>query len=88
MTLIIIVDRLFEIYWWMLVIRFFLSWIPNVNYGHPIVQFLFKVTDPIVRPFQGILPIYGGLDFSPLLVFLVLRFVRPLVRSLLIRLLL
>ena len=65
-----LVDRLFEIYWWMLSGALLLSWIPNVNYGHPIVQFLLKITDPIVRPFPSDSPVYGGIDFSPMLVFL------------------
>jgi len=87
-TVLKIVDLLFEIYWWLLIARFVLSWIPNVDYRHPVVQFLQAVTDPIVRPFQGIIPPYGSVDFSPVIVFLALRLIRPLVITLLSRLLL
>lgn len=90
MFLVTIVDVLFQAYWWMLIARFLITWLPNVNYGHPIVEFLFKVTDPVVRPFKGIIPPYhtpsGSVDFSPLILFLVLRLLHPLVRTLLVQL--
>ncbi|NLJ80719.1 MAG: YggT family protein [Firmicutes bacterium] len=88
MLIITAVDVLLEVYWWLMVIRFILSWIPNVNYGHTLVQLVIRVTDPVVRPFQGIIPLYGSLDFSPLIVFLILRLIRPLLIGLLSQLLL
>ena len=86
MLVITLVDVLFEAYWWLMLIRFVLSWVPNVNYGHFLVQFLLKVTDPVVRPFQGIIPPYGSVDFSPLIVFLLLRLARSLLKALLVQL--
>ena len=72
----------------MLMARFLITWLPNVNFGHPIIQFLYRVTDPVVKPFEGIIPPYGSVDFSPLILFLVLRLMYPLVRTLLVQLLL
>lgn len=92
MLIITIFDIAFQAYWWILMARFLITWLPNINYGHPIIEFLFKVTDPIVRPFQGIVPPYRtssvSVDFSPLILFLVLRLAYPLVRSLLVHLVL
>jgi YggT family protein len=42
------------------------------------VQFLYRTTEPILRPFRRILPPRktGGIDFSPLLVILVIVFLK------------
>lgn len=84
MRLILILDLVFEIFTWILVARFLLSWIPNVNYHHPVVRFIYRTTDFVVRPFQGILPPVGSLDFSPLVMFLVLRLGYSLLRRILV----
>lgn len=72
--------------------RFLITWLPSVDYNHPIIDFLFRVTNPVVRPFQGIVaPLQtgsGSVDFSPLILFLVLRLLYPLVRTLLVQLVL
>jgi len=80
---ILVLDLIFEIFTWVLVARFLLSWIPNVNYYHPVVRYIYKVTDFVVRPFRGILPPVGNIDFSPLIMFLVLRLGYSLVRRIL-----
>ncbi|HHY15605.1 MAG: YggT family protein [Bacteroidales bacterium] len=86
MLLVSLFDALFNVYNWLLVARFLLSWVPNVDYYHPVVKFLHKATDPVVRLFRGIIPPYGNIDFSPIILFLVLRLVYPLLRGLLIQL--
>ncbi len=83
MQFILVLDLIFEIFTWVLVARFLLSWIPNVNYYHPVVRYIYKVTDFVVRPFRGILPPVGNIDFSPLIMFLVLRLGYSLVRRIL-----
>jgi YggT family protein len=82
--LIALADLLFELYTWILVARFLLSWMPNVDYSHPVVRFIHKATDAVVRPFRGILPPLGSIDLSPLVMFLVLRMAYSLLRRLLI----
>lgn len=87
MFLISLLDSLFTVYYWLLMARFLLSWVPNVDFTHPVVRFLHKATDPVVRIFRGIIPPYRGIDFSPLILFFALRLVYPLVRNLLLGLL-
>ncbi len=82
MFLITLVDILFSVLWWMFVLRFLLSWLPNLDRRHPIIEWLYRLTDPVVRPFQGVLTI-GMVDFSPVIVFILLRLVHRLVMSLL-----
>ncbi|MCK9526167.1 MAG: YggT family protein [Limnochordia bacterium] len=83
MRIIALADLLFELYTWILIARFLLTWIPNVDYSHPIIQFIHKATDFVVRPFRGIIPPLGNIDISPLLMFLVLRMAYSLLRRLL-----
>jgi len=81
--IIALTDLLFELYTWILIARFLLTWLPNVDYSHPIVQFIHKATDVVVRPFRGIIPPLGNIDLSPLVMFLVLRMAYSLLRRLL-----
>jgi YggT family protein len=86
--LILVLDLLFEIFTWVLIARFLMSWIPSVNYQHPVVRFIYRVTDFVVRPFRGILPPVGNLDFSPIIMFVVLRLAYSLLRRILVMLVL
>ncbi len=56
-------------------IRIILSWIAPSGYN-PMVALVIQVTDPLFKPFQRIIPPLGGLDLSPILMFMVLYFVR------------
>lgn len=84
MWIIALADLLFELYTWILIARFLLTWIPNVDYSHAVVRFIYRATDFIVRPFRGIIPPLGSVDLSPLVMFLVLRMAYSLVRRFLI----
>lgn len=81
--LIRLINIAFDVFWWLLIARFLLSWLPNLNYGHPAVVWLHRITDPVVRPFQGIL-VLGMVDFSPVIVFFLLRLVQRVVNTLLL----
>ena len=54
--------------------RILLSWLP-ISPWHPLVRWLRRIVDPILRPFRRILPTFGGLDLSPILAILVIFFV-------------
>ena len=56
--------------------RVLLSWFPNIDYRNPLVQFLYEVTEPVLRPVRqwlGGMGMSGMMDFSPVVVFLVIR---------------
>jgi uncharacterized protein YggT (Ycf19 family) len=59
-----------------------LSWLPFIRPWHPAVRLLRALVDPVLRPFQRVLPPIAGFDFSPLLAILVLRAVSGLLTSL------
>lgn len=63
-----------------LLARIILSWFPNVDRSNPLIQFLFDVTEPILRPIRQMMPQTGMMDFSPLIVFLIIRVLMTLLQ--------
>lgn len=84
--LIRLVHTLFNIYSWLLLARIIMMWFQVDSYN-PAVQFVARVTDPVLRFFRGLLPTTGMIDFSPILAFFALRLVQQLVVQLLWRVL-
>ena len=63
-------------YIWILIARAILSWVSPDPYN-PIVRFLYRVTEPVLRPVRERLSAFQlGLDFSPMIVILALYFVK------------
>ena len=78
-----ILDTVFQGLYLALFIRVILSWFPH-DRNHSIVNMLYTITDPILRPFQDLIPSWKiGLDLSPILAFFALGVIRNLVFSLL-----
>ena len=75
---------LLNIYIWVLIARAIISWVSPDPYN-PIVRFLYRVTEPVLRPVRNLLPMQGlGIDLSPMIVLLVIYVLdRFLVSSLL-----
>ena len=71
-TLAQLLNSLFEIYWWILIIRVLLSWV-NPDPFNPIVQFLMRATDPVLEPLRRLIPPLGMFDLSPIVALLLLR---------------
>jgi len=63
-------------YMWIVIIRALLSWV-NPDPYNPIVRFLYRVTEPVLRPIRHRLPVWQmGLDLSPLIVILLIYFLQ------------
>jgi YggT family protein len=65
-----------------------MSWLVSFNvintrnrFVYLLVDMLNRATEPVLRPIRRILPNLGGLDLSPLVLFLVLYFVQDLMRE-------
>ncbi len=67
---------------WAILIRVLLSWIPNLSRDNPLVQLLMQITDPVMEPARRLIPPVGGMDFSPIVVILVLQFLGRMLMSL------
>ena len=66
---------------YMVLVRAVLSWFVR-DLSNPLVRFLFEVTEPLLAPFkelQNKIGITGGLDFSPIFLFMVIEFLKKLV---------
>jgi YggT family protein len=72
-----VVFAILSVIQWIVIIAAVISWV-NPDPRNPIVQFLYRTTDPMLRPFRRILPPgrTGGIDFSPLLLLLLILFLK------------
>jgi YggT family protein len=81
-----LIDTVFQIAIVLLIAQVVLSWLIHfnvVNTRHPFVnavgRFLYQVTEPALRPIKRIVPLLGGIDISPLILILLLGFLRTLI---------
>ena len=75
-----------ELYIWCLIIWVVLSWLVAFNVVNTrnrfvgmLGDFLDRITEPALRPIRRILPNLGGIDISPILLILLIYFVRDFV---------
>ncbi|HUL10122.1 MAG TPA: YggT family protein [Candidatus Acidoferrum sp.] len=83
-----LIDTVFQIAIVLLIAQVILSWLIYfnvVNTRHPFVnsvgRFLYQITEPALRPIKRIVPSLGGIDISPLILILLLGFLRILILS-------
>ena len=88
-----LVDTIITSYIWLLIASAVLSWLIAfnvVNTRNPIVnsvgEFLYRITEPLLRPIRNMLPNLGGIDVSPVILIIGLLFLRQLIFWLYIRL--
>ena len=74
-ALAILVYLVIGAYIWIIIARAIISWVSPDPYN-PIVRFLYRITEPVLRPVRERLPIAMGLDFSPMIVIFVLYFLK------------
>ena len=84
-SLLWLIDTVIWLYVWLLIASAVLSWLVAfnvVNTRHPVVaaigNFIYQVTEPVLRPIRSILPNLGGIDISPVILILLLFFIRNL----------
>ncbi|HKN88064.1 MAG TPA: YggT family protein [Nitrospiraceae bacterium] len=78
----VIVDYVLWLYMWVIIARALISWV-NPDPWNPIVQFLQRVTEPVLHPIRRRIGFAMGIDLSPIIVILVILFLREaLVKSL------
>ena len=71
------------ILYWLIIVRALISWV-NPDPFNPIVQFLYRTTDPILAPIRKFLPPLGPIDISPIIAFFVLYFLKMFLVSTLV----
>lgn len=60
----------------LIVLRIFMSWLPNVNWDAQPIKFIRIITDAYLDIFRRFVPPLGGLDFSPIVALLVLSIIQ------------
>ena len=73
-----VLDILLTIYLYIIIARAIISWV-NPDPYNPIVKFLYRATEPVLYRVRRILPAMGGLDLSPLVVILVIYFLKAFI---------
>jgi YggT family protein len=85
LALIRTIDLALDIFTWILIASVIFSWLYAfnvINSGNRFVasigDFLYRVTEPVLRPIRRFLPDLGGIDISPIVLLLIIFFIRQL----------
>ena len=88
-----LIDTIITLYIWILIASAILSWLVAfnvVNQRNPIVanigEFLYRITEPALRPIRALLPNLGGIDISPVILILLLLFLQRIIFWIYVRL--
>jgi YggT family protein len=74
-----LIDFVLTVYLWIIIGRAVISWV-NADPYNPIVRFIYEATEPVLSRIRGLLPFsVGGLDFSPMILILVIMFLQSFV---------
>jgi YggT family protein len=86
-ALFLVIDLALTIYIWVVIAMAIFSWLVafNVvntrNHGVAMIgHFLYRITDPVLRPIRSVLPNLGGIDISPVILFLIIMFIQYVIR--------
>lgn len=79
------IDLALNLYTWILIASAIFSWLYAFNvinssnrFVNSVGAFLYNVTEPVLRPIRRIMPDLGGIDISPIVVLLLIFFLRSL----------
>ena len=84
-----VIYAILDFYIWALIIGAVMSWLVAFNiinthnrFVQVIGDFLFRITEPLLRPIRKALPMMGGLDLSPLVLIFIIYFLQSFIRHL------
>ncbi len=87
-SLLLLIDIVLGLYGWLLIAWVIMSWLISfdvINTRNRLVymvsDFLYRITEPALRPIRRVVPTLGGIDISPVLLYLAIWFVRSLLRE-------
>ena len=76
MALAQLLDFLLSAYLWIVIGRAVISWV-NADPSNPVVRFLYEITEPLLSRIRRLIPVsMGGIDFSPMILILVIMFLQ------------
>ena len=84
-----IIDMILQILVWVIIVQVILSWLvafnvinTSSNFVRTVLDALERLTAPLYRPIRKILPDFGGIDFSPIVLILAIQILRKLSQGL------
>jgi len=85
-SIFILLDSMFTIYLWIIIINAILSWLVAFNVLNTQNRFVFsvldatyKLTDPALSKIRRFIPMFGSIDISPVVLILILMFLRNII---------
>jgi len=85
-SIFILLDSVITIYLWIIIINAILSWLVAFNILNTQNRFVFsvldvtyKLTDPALNKIRRFIPTFGSIDISPVILILLLMFLRNLI---------
>ena len=80
-----IIDMILQILVWVIIAQVIISWLvafnvinTQTNFVRTVLDVLDRLTEPLYRPIRKILPDFGGIDFSPIILILAIQILRKL----------
>ena len=87
-SIFILLDSVITIYLWIIIVNAVLSWLVAFNilntqnrFVYSVLEFTYKLTDPPLNYIRRFLPNLGSIDISPVVLILLIYFVRDLIRN-------
>jgi YggT family protein len=85
-SLFILIDNLFQIYLWVVIINAVVNWLVVFNvintsnsFVRSLIEISYTLTEPPLRTIRKVLPVIGSIDFSPVVLVLGLLFLRNII---------
>ena len=84
--IVFILIQIINLYIYLLIASAILSWLIAFNVVntrnpvvHMIAELLYRLTEPVLRPIRSLLPNMGGIDISPIILFLIILFIQSVI---------
>ena len=70
-----VLGLLINLYFFILIAMIIISWVAPGS-RHPAIELIWQVSEPVMAPVRSLLPNMGGIDFSPILLFVIINVVQ------------
>ena len=85
-SIFILLDSVITIYLWIIIINAILSWLVSFNvlntqnrFVYSVLDVTYKLTDPALNKIRRFIPMFGSIDISPIILILLLMFLRNII---------
>ena len=73
------VNGIFNMFYILIILRIFMSWIPSIDWEQQPIKFVREITDAYLEVFRRFVPPLGGLDLYPIIAIIVLQILQGLI---------